>query len=100
RQARDRIDGAVLAEKAFVLRYFGGDEGDRLLVVNLGPDLDYVPAPEPLLAPETEGTWTLVWSSDHARYGGPGVLNPLTDNGWHIPGASAVFLTSVERART
>jgi maltooligosyltrehalose trehalohydrolase len=97
RQARDRIDGAVLGEQAFVIRYFGDEEGDRLLVVNLGKDFDFVPAPEPLLAPRAGAGWTFIWSSDHPRYGGPGVLNPLTSKGWNISGTSAVLFTSVAK---
>jgi maltooligosyltrehalose trehalohydrolase len=46
-----RVDGAILAADAFVLRYFGGDLGDRLLAINRGCDVDLAPAPEPLLAP-------------------------------------------------
>lgn len=33
------IDGAVLGPEAFVLRFFGAHNDDRLLVVNLGSDL-------------------------------------------------------------
>src|ERR1700744_5490925 len=45
------VDGAVLGEQAFVLRFFAEDGGDRLLLVNLGRALSPRPAPEPLLAP-------------------------------------------------
>jgi maltooligosyltrehalose trehalohydrolase len=44
------IDGAVLGPEAFVLRFFGDNGHDRLLLVNLGLDLHLNPAPEPLLA--------------------------------------------------
>ncbi|HEV2845967.1 MAG TPA: malto-oligosyltrehalose trehalohydrolase, partial [Thermoanaerobaculia bacterium] len=56
-QGKGHLDGAVLAPEAFVLRFFGRDAGDRLLVVNLGTDLDLEPAPEPLLAPLTGLRW-------------------------------------------
>ena len=49
--ARTRVDGAVLGPEAFVLRFFGENGSDRLLLVNLGRDLDLDSAPEPLLAP-------------------------------------------------
>ena len=88
-QSRENIDGAVLSEQAFVLRYFEETGYDRLVVINLGADLHFVPAPEPLLASQPEGYWTLLWSSDHPQYGGPGIVNPLTDEGWHIPAESA-----------
>lgn len=93
-QARERIDGAVLGPGALVLRYFGEAGDDRLLVVNLGPDLEYKPTPEPLLAPTRGGSWRLVWSSDDPRYGGPGIINPLTEEGWRLPGESAAFLAA------
>lgn len=92
RQDRGAIDGAVLGPaQALVLRYFTDTDDDRLLVVNLGPDLTFVPAPEPLLAPPGGGSWTLRWSSDHPRYGGPGVVNPLSEKGWRLPGGSTAL---------
>ena len=84
RQDRAILDGAVLGPQALVLRYCSPTDDDRLLVVNLGADLNFVPAPEPLLAPVAEGAWTLQWSSNHPDYGGPGILNPLTEAGWRI----------------
>ncbi len=94
RQDRRSIDGAVLAPQALVLRWLTESDDDRLLIVNLGPDLTCVPAPEPLLAPVSEGRWNLLWSSDRPRYGGPGVRHPLSESGWHIPGGSAVFFAA------
>ena len=90
-QARERVDGAVIGAGAFVLRYDGEQGGDRLLLINLGPDCDYRPAPEPLLAPPNGKTWALVWSSDAPEYGGPGIIEPLTETGWVIPGGSAAL---------
>lgn len=94
RQDRASLDGAVLGPQALVLRYFTETDDDRLLVVNLGPDLALVPAPEPLLAPVSGGSWTLRWSSEHPRYGGPGVVNPLSDRGWHVAGGSATLFAA------
>jgi maltooligosyltrehalose trehalohydrolase len=88
-QRRDRIDGAVLDDGAFLLRWFGAGDDDRLLVVNLGADLTYDPAPEPLLAPVAGGRWRLVWSSDHPRYDGPGVVDPAGGDRWRFPAMSA-----------
>jgi maltooligosyltrehalose trehalohydrolase len=90
-QARDRIDGAVLSTRAFVLRFFDSS-GDRLLLVNLGDELALQPAPEPLLAPPFGRTWQLVWSSDDPRYEGLGAVDPCSDTGWRLPGESAVLL--------
>ena len=57
-QSPRKVDGAVLTEHAFILRYFADDGMDRLLVVNLGRDLHFNPCPEPLLAPPQSSRWT------------------------------------------
>jgi maltooligosyltrehalose trehalohydrolase len=96
-QSRDAIDGAILSPQAFVIRCFEATDHDRLVVINLGPDLHFVPAPEPLLAPPPHGEWALLWSSDHPQYGGPGIINPLTEEGWHIPAESATVFRMERR---
>lgn len=95
RQARDLLDGAVIGPEAVVVRYAGDGGDDRLLLFNLGSDYDFRPAPEPLLAPPAGRAWSLVWSSDEPRYGGPGVTNPLSAEGWRLPAESAVFYSTV-----
>src|SRR5262245_5683715 len=97
KQDRAAIDGAVIGQTAFVLRYAGQKDGDRLLLINLGPDLLYRPAPEPLLAPSPGGAWSFVWSSDAPNYGGPGIIEPLTEQGWSLPGESAVLYAMIEK---
>jgi maltooligosyltrehalose trehalohydrolase len=89
------VDGAVLAKRALVLRFFMAPDEDRLLLVNLGRDLHLSPAPEPLLAPPAGKTWQLAWSSESVTYGGCGTPPLETDDGWHIPGEAAVVLTPV-----
>jgi maltooligosyltrehalose trehalohydrolase len=89
--ARRRVDGAVIAHEAFVLRYHG-DGDDRLLIVNLGRDLELAPIPEPLLAPPAGCDWSMVWSSEAACYGGSGRAPLETDGAWLIPGQAAVLL--------
>jgi maltooligosyltrehalose trehalohydrolase len=96
---RGRIDGAVLGEASFLLRFFGdageaGDAGDdRLLIVNLGNDQHLTPAPEPLLAPPSDCRWRLLWSSESPLYGGSGSTEPESEEeGWRLPGQAAVFL--------
>jgi maltooligosyltrehalose trehalohydrolase len=89
RQDRDVIDGAVLSEHAFVLRWFGGDHGDRLLLVNFGSELELRPMPEPLLAPPREAGWTLLWSSEDPKYGGRGTVDPIGSIPWKLPAESA-----------
>jgi maltooligosyltrehalose trehalohydrolase len=95
-QSPRAIDGAVLGDEAFVLRYFGDDGDDRLLAVNFGIDLHLSPAPEPLLAPPAGRRWVTLWSSEDPRYGGSGTP-PLDTNkdGWRMPGHAAVALTPV-----
>jgi maltooligosyltrehalose trehalohydrolase len=90
------VDGAVLAPEAFLLRFFGEEAGDRLLLVNLGGDVDLSPAPEPLLAPPTGRAWTLLWSSELPRYGGQGTPAVRLDDVIHLPGYCAVVFTASE----
>lgn len=95
------LDGAVLGEEAFVLRFFGAEGDDRLLLVNLGRDLGLDVLPEPLLAPPLGRGggrgWTTLWSSEDPRYGGCGTA-PVegTGGGWRIPGHAAVVLAPAE----
>ena len=91
------VDGAVLAANAFVLRYFGDSEGDRLVLVNLGTDLYLSPSPEPLLAPAPGKPWRVIWSSEDPKYGGLGTFPPDTADNWRIPGNAAVVLSSEEK---
>jgi maltooligosyltrehalose trehalohydrolase len=93
---RKGLDGAVLGPDAFLLRYFGGELGYRLLVVNLGRDLQLNPAPEPLLAPPPSAHWQLLWSSEARRYGGDGA-QPVPDEAWRIPGQSTTVLSTMSQ---
>ena len=88
------IDGAVLGAETFLIRYFGGPEGDRLLLVNLGCDVELSPAPEPLLAPPSHGDWMLAWSSEAAPYGGQGTPTTYDHGRWRIPGETTLFFRS------
>ncbi|HEX6184384.1 MAG TPA: malto-oligosyltrehalose trehalohydrolase [Pyrinomonadaceae bacterium] len=90
------LDGAVLGAEAFVLRFFGREGDDRLLVVNLGSDLSLNPAPEPLLAPPPGKVWQTIWSSEDYRYGGTGTPRLETKDNWRLPGETAVALAPVE----
>jgi maltooligosyltrehalose trehalohydrolase len=62
-QRSDILHGAVLGRDAFVLRWMPGDGEDRLLIINLRPDLEYAPLAEPLLGPPLNRTWRRIWSS-------------------------------------
>jgi maltooligosyltrehalose trehalohydrolase len=86
------VDGAVLGDGAFVLRFFDDGVRDRLLVINLTADLHLDPAPEPLLAPPEGMRWRILWSSEDPRYGGGGVPEADTEQNWCIPGRAAIVL--------
>ncbi len=92
-QGRRGIDGAVLSDAAFLLRFFGCST-DRLLFVNLGADLFFTPAPEPLLAPPREQYWRILFSTEDPRYGGSGTPDLELDQGWRIPAEAAVAFAS------
>ena len=96
------VDGAVLGESAFVIRYAGATARDeRLLIFNLGTSLHLVPAPQPLLAPPSGHGWTLRWSSGWARYGGPDPEDQRTfpDPG-RVAAESALLLAPTDAAAT
>ena len=105
-QRKGDIDGAVLGPCAFVLRYFGrphhggegaGEGADRLLIVNLGLDINLDPAPEPLLAAPPRRGWQILLTTEDPAYGGSGTAPAETElEGWHIPGRTAVVLRPVE----
>jgi maltooligosyltrehalose trehalohydrolase len=96
RPYRGGVDGAVLSARAFMLRFFDREgSDDRILIVNLGEDLSLSPLPQPLLAPPAESDWQILWSSEHPRYGGRGVVPVLTDQRWRMPGLSALVLAPV-----
>ena len=90
-QRGDRLQGAVVAPEALVLRLFGAAGDDRLLIVNLGRDLLWQVAAEPLAAPPQGRTWQLLWSSEDPRYGGSG-SGRLDDKQWRITGQAAMVL--------
>jgi maltooligosyltrehalose trehalohydrolase len=91
-QAASGIDGAVIGDEALVLRFFGAEGDDRLLILNLGRDVVLLPMPEPLLAPSGRGPWRLFWSSEEPRYGGSGTP-PFTPNAsWRLAAHSAIVL--------
>jgi maltooligosyltrehalose trehalohydrolase len=93
-QERGGVDGAVLAPSAFALRFFTPDHlDDRVLIVNLGPDIRRPSYAEPLLAPPPDADWTCRWSSEDAVYGGSGTPELWPDGTWVIPSESALVLS-------
>ncbi len=99
-QGAHGVDGAVLNDDAFVLRYFDEHGDDRLVIVNFGRDLRLNPAPEPLLAPPEAQEWDVIWSSEGPHYGGIGVPPADTVENWIIPGQATIVLKPQPRERT
>jgi maltooligosyltrehalose trehalohydrolase len=91
-QRSGKVDGAVLAEHAFVLRVFADrPEEERLVIVNLGAEVNRQSLAEPLLAPLPGFDWHVQWSSDDPRYGGYGTRDLWPDGTWSIPPEAAVL---------
>lgn len=93
------IDGAVLGDHAFVLRYYGDRRDlDRIVAVNFGGRLQPQPLAEPLVAPPPGMLWRPMWSSEDPVYGGCGTPSVDSDNGgWALPAESTIFLAAVPR---
>lgn len=89
-----KIDGAVLGSDSFLIRYFGEEDGDRLLLINFGPDHYFNPGPEPLLVPGLNRVFEVLWSSESKEYGGEGTP-PINIPFWKILGHSTIVLKSV-----
>jgi maltooligosyltrehalose trehalohydrolase len=91
------VDGAVLGDQMFALRFFAAEHAeDRLLLVNFGTDAELSPVPEPLLAPPPGKQWRSLWSSEDPRYEGGGALPAESADGWSIPGRAAfVFVAFI-----
>jgi maltooligosyltrehalose trehalohydrolase len=90
-QDADATEGAVIGPEALLLRYYGQSGDDRLLLLNLGRDMTFDTAAEPLLAAPPGADWTTLFSSDDPRYGGAGTP-PLETKDWFIPGHAALVL--------
>ncbi len=101
RQDARRMAGAVLDDRALVLRWFGSaareEGGDRLLVMNLGVERPLTPCPEPLLAPVPGTRWRLLFCSESTRYGGGGASASDGTGPWHLPGQCAQVFASESR---
>ena len=91
-QRTDWLHGAVIGPEALALRYAAGTGEDRLLLVNLGRDLDLGEVAEPLLAAPRDHEWGVILSTEDPRYGGIGTP-PLGKYGQiHLRGGSALVL--------
>ena len=93
-RARRRSTARCSARRRSSLRFFGEGGDDRLMLVNLGRDLERRSIPDPLVAPPGGRVWTLLWSSEHPRYGGGGTPEIETKERWRIVGHAAVVLAA------
>ena len=99
RRPLPRLDGAVLGDQAFVLRWFDAEGADRLLLVNFGGESERRAVAEPLLAPPARRSWLRKWSSEDPRYDGMGSAEPVSDTGWILQAETASFLVAELSAR-
>jgi maltooligosyltrehalose trehalohydrolase len=95
-QCRGAVDGFVLSHSAFGIRLFGGEAGDRLLLVNLGGQLDLAFIADPLFAPPARLSWQRIWSSSDAVYGGDGTPVWETERGVTVPAECTMVFASGE----
>ena len=97
--AKGRVDGSVLDPSAFLLRYFAQDPQDeRLMLVNMGPNIAVDSIADPLHAPPEGMQWTLVWSSEELIYGGGGKRSIDLQTRWTL-GADTVLWFAPVKAR-
>lgn len=86
------VDGAVLDNNVFLLRYFGiNPRDDRLLIMNMGTDIGLNPNPEPLFAPPCNCEWKIIINSEDPKYGGSGAPSLQMKGIPKIAGHSALF---------
>jgi len=95
-QRRESVDGAVIGDSVFVLRFFVPDGTDRLLIVNFGRDLHLPACAEPLTAPPEGMKWSILFSTEDPRYGGTGTPPVAEDaSGRRFVGEAAMVLAPV-----
>ena len=91
--------GATLGDRVLLLRHRGeGPAAERLLVINLGPDMNLAGIAEPLLAPPEHRQWAVRWSSEERRYGGSGVAVSAPPDRLFATGHAATVFHPLERA--
>lgn len=94
--ASPKIDGASIANDLLLLRYFGPDDDDRMILCNFG--MDYRRSiPDPLFAPPTGKKWHKIFHSQHPLYGGVGIPPDADpDKEWSVPGHTAIVYKSLK----
>ena len=77
-----------------VLRY-EHERAERLVLVNLG-SLTMLEMNEPLLAAPAGQRWEMTWCSEHADYGGRGIVESFGDGEWTLQPHCAWLLRNVD----
>lgn len=95
RQDATMLHGAVIGPEALLLRWLDPAGDDRLVILNLGRDLEWRPASQPLLALPSNSEWKILWSSESPKYGGTGTAL-LDMKRLAIPGHALVVLRPVQ----
>lgn len=71
--------------------HFRGHLGDRLILLNFGPNFTFNPMSEPLIVAAAGLEWEVIWSSESFKYGGEGTP-PLYNPFLTLAGHSALVL--------
>jgi maltooligosyltrehalose trehalohydrolase len=96
---RAALVGATLSNQVLLLRHRGDGGGqERLVVINLGPDMNLAGIAEPLLAPPEHCDWMVRWCSEDRRYGGSGVAACAPPDRLIATGHAATVFHPLERA--
>jgi maltooligosyltrehalose trehalohydrolase len=85
------LDGAAPDATLLLLRYFGDNDADWLLLFNAGADRDVASLSEPLIAPPAGRTWQPRWSSEAFMYGGQGEMS-WSPGRWPVSGHALVVM--------
>ncbi|OWW02402.1 malto-oligosyltrehalose trehalohydrolase [Rhizobium sp. R72] len=96
--SRHELDGSVISDSAFLLRYRApAADDERLLIVNIGKNLAIDSLPDPLFAPPSQTEWQLIWSSEDPAYGGSGRRPYDFARRWVLNADCALMLAPVRR---
>ena len=91
-RSRTAIDGAVIADDAFVVRLSGAGGDDRLLLITLGATRTLRSCAEPLLAPPWGMRWKTALVTEDPRWGGRGAVDVEQADGLHLTAESCALL--------
>jgi maltooligosyltrehalose trehalohydrolase len=96
-QTAGAVDGFVIGDSAFGIRLFGSDGADRLIVVNLGRQMDLPSISDPLFAPPENTFWQQLFTSNAVRYGGNGTPPIEMEDGVTLSAECTVVLSPSPR---